>query len=274
MGLQDSTCVLCDANDFSLLAETGRFGFDLQKKICNACGLVQTHPSLKPEFHNEFYDKYYRKLYTNSEVVDYSELEVSQRARGRQILGFVEKFFHISDYSVIEIGCSSGGVLAELKPYAKQVSGCDLDVEGVKYARDHLGLDVEVASLPGVLPKSPRLFILSHVLEHVYSPLTTLRDLWRIMEQDDMLYVEVPSIKMVSKGEYKGDLRRYFNIAHVVDFSQATLLAMAKKAGFKCVASNERVQSILSKSKGSEIDDASKIDSVTDILEIEKSYNS
>ena len=42
LGLISDGCSLCRERDFTLLAEGDRYGFDLNKQICNQCGLVQT----------------------------------------------------------------------------------------------------------------------------------------------------------------------------------------------------------------------------------------
>lgn len=53
-GFVNNGCSLCKGKDFSLLCEGDRYGFDLNKQLCNQCGLVQTYPALSLEFHQEF----------------------------------------------------------------------------------------------------------------------------------------------------------------------------------------------------------------------------
>lgn len=50
MGLVENGCKLCGLQDFTLLAESDRYGFDLKKQFCNSCGLVQTYPTVSNEF--------------------------------------------------------------------------------------------------------------------------------------------------------------------------------------------------------------------------------
>ena len=68
-GLVRNGCSLCESNNFTLISEGDRYGFDLKKQFCNQCGLIQTYPALSREFHEELYSYHYRSLYLKSEKV-------------------------------------------------------------------------------------------------------------------------------------------------------------------------------------------------------------
>ena len=197
-GLVSNGCSLCESNNFTLVSEGDRYGFDLKKQFCNECGLIQTYPAVSKEFHEEFYSYHYRPLYLKSKVVDYQDVIKEQNDKAKK---YLEYFFNnglsekLADLSIIEIGCSSGGTISALKKAAKSVQGCDLDVEAIKFAQDNFKLDVEVGMYPSYLPDGPRLFILSHVLEHVYNPLETLKEIRLLMNTGDYLFIAVPGIK-------------------------------------------------------------------------------
>ena len=119
-------CSLCKSNNFTLISEGDRYGFDLKKQFCNQCGLIQTYPALSREFHEEFYSYHYRPLYLKSETVDYQNVVKEQKNKAKKYLdyfinnGLSEK---LSDLSIIEIGCSSGGTIDALRTVAKSVQG-------------------------------------------------------------------------------------------------------------------------------------------------------
>lgn len=252
MGLEDEGCNLCGGRNFMLICESDRFGFDLKKQYCQDCGLVQTHPSLPDAFHRQFYATMYRKLYSGDEEVDYATLLKGQKKRSEGIIELFSRTvpdIKLPDLSVFEIGCSCGGVLEGLRPRVKAVAGSDLDEEGIAWGREHLGLDLQLAFIPdNIAMAEPRLFVLSHVLEHLYDPLQTLRDIRALMGPNDLLYVAVPGMNMVAKGSYRGDLRRYFHIGHVTDFTRGTMAAMAAQAGLETIAVDEEVVGLFRKS--------------------------
>lgn len=277
-GLENRLCTICGSDEFSLLAESDRYGFDLKKQLCEKCGLVQTVPSLKSSFLDEFYSHHYRPLYLKNKAVDYNTLIEEQTTKGKRFFkylvnqGLKEKLLEIS---VIEIGCSSGGILAELAPNVRSVQGCDLDIEGIKYGQNNYDFELEVSALPTSLPDSPRLFLMSHVLEHLHNPLHSVRDIRNLMTHDDFLLIEVPGLNSVGEGNYGYDLWAYFHIAHVSDFTAGTMNALAAEAGFDVLSCDETVTTLLKRSNDDKKPWArSATDTVDNVVRIEKIYKS
>ena len=173
--------------------------------------------------------------------------------------------------SIIEIGCSSGGTINGLKKAVKAVQGCDLDIKAIKFAQENFKLNVEVGMYPSSLPSGPKLFILSHILEHVFNPLETLKEIRLIMNPGDYLFVAVPGINGVAEGDYKNDLRRYFHIAHVTDFTSTTLTNVVNYAGFKLVNVDEEINALFIADNVTNWKKSNK-DSIGNIRLIEKTY--
>ena len=273
-GLVSDGCSLCESNSFTLVSEGDRYGFDLKKQFCNECGLIQTYPAVSKEFHKEFYSYHYRPLYLKSEMVDYQDVIEEQSDKAKKYLdyfinnGLSEK---IADLSIIEIGCSSGGTINSLKNTVKSVQGCDLDAKAIKFAQENFKLNVEVSMYPSKLPNGPKLFILSHILEHVFNPLDTLKEIRSILNSGDYLFVAVPGINGVKKGDYKNDLRRYFHIAHITDFSANTLFNVANYAGFKAINVDEEINGLFIADRITNWK-KNKQDSIDNIKSIEKTY--
>jgi len=274
LGFVDDGCSLCGKKEFSLLAEGDRYGFELNKQICNSCGLVQTYPKLSSEFHNEFYSFHYRPLYLKNKQVDYHSVINEQADKGGLYLRFFKEnglSEKLSELSVIEIGCSSGGTINTLKPNVKSVQGCDLDIHAIEFAKTNFDLNVEVAALPSKVPEGNKLFIMSHVLEHVFDPLETLKNIYALMNKGDFLFLAVPGLNKVSEGDYKNDLRRYFHIAHVTDFTASTLKNMVSQAGYNTIHIDEDVHGLFVANKENAWD-RNASDSIENILKIEATY--
>ena len=273
-GLVSNGCSLCGSNNFTLVSEGDRYGFDLKKQFCNECGLIQTYPAVSKEFHEKFYSYHYRPLYLKSKMVDYQDVIKEQNDKAKKYLdyfinnGLSEK---IADLSIIEIGCSSGGTINSLKNAVKSVQGCDLDAKAIKFAKDNFKIDVEVGMYPSSLPNGLKLFILSHILEHVFNPLDTLKEIRSIMNSGDYLFVAVPGINGVKKGDYKHDLRRYFHIAHVSDFTASTLANVFNYAGFQSIHIDEEINGLFIAGEVVNWKKSNK-DSIDNIRSIEKTY--
>jgi len=273
-GLLSDGCTLCKSLDFTLISEGDRYGFDLKKQFCNQCGLIQTYPAVSKRFHKEFYSYHYRPLYLKSEIVDYNEVIKEQNDKSKKYLDYFTNnglSEILENLSVIEIGCSSGGTINGLRDSVKSVQGCDLDAKAIKFAQDKFKINVEASMYPTSLPNGPKLFILSHVLEHVFNPYETLKEIRLIMNPGDYLFIAVPGINGVKKGDYKNDLRRYFHIAHVTDFSASTLLNVANYAGFKSINVDEEINGFFIADKITNWK-KNKQDSIDNIKSIEKTY--
>jgi len=274
LGLISDGCSLCRERDFTLLAEGDRYGFDLNKQICNQCGLVQTYPKLSPEFHQEFYSYHYRPLYLKNKKVNYQSVIKEQTDKAKKYLAYFRKngLSNILDeLSIIEIGCSSAGTINTLKPHVKSVQGCDLDIEAITFAKENFKINVEVGMYPSTLPSGKKLFIISHVLEHVFNPFQTLEKIREMLDVGDYLFIAVPGLNMVKEGDYKNDLRRYFHIAHVSDFTSSTLKNVAHYAGFKTLNIVEEINGLFIADKVQDWK-ISPQDSIDNILKIEKTY--
>jgi len=273
-GLVSDGCSLCKSKNFTLLSEGDRYGFDLQKQFCNECGLIQTYPAVSRGFHEEFYSFHYRPLYLKSKIVDYKDVIKEQNDKAEKYLDyFINNGLSrkLGNLSIIEIGCSSGGTINSLKKDVKSIQGCDLDVKAIKFAKENFNIDVEVSMYPSSLPDGPKLFILSHMLEHVFNPLETLKEIRSIMNPGDYLFVAVPGINGVSEGDYKNDLRRYFHIAHVTDFSATTLSNVANYAGFKSINIDEEINGLFIANAVINWEKNNN-DSIDNIQSIEKTY--
>jgi len=273
-GLISDGCSLCGGGNFTLLAQGDRYGFDLNKQICRECGLVQTYPALSEEFHQEFYSYHYRPLYLKNKEVDYQSVIKEQSDKGNKYLQYLKDNGlgnELEDLSIIEIGCSSAGTINTLKPHVKSVQGCDLDIKAIKFAREKFQLNVEVGMYPSTLPKGKKLFIMSHVLEHVFNPLATIREVRKLLNKGDYLFIAVPGLNMVAKGDYKNDLRRYFHIAHVTDFTGTTLCNVVQQAGFKVVNYDKEVNGLFVADKTINWS-KNENDSIDNILKIENTY--
>ena len=91
------------------------------------------------------------------------------------------------------------------------------------------------------------------------------------MNPGDYLFIAVPGINSVSKGDYKNDLRRYFHIAHVSDFTSSTLTNVANYAVFKSINIDEEINGLF---LADEIINWKRNDqdSIDNIKSIEKTY--
>jgi SAM-dependent methyltransferase len=108
--------------------------------------------------------------------------------------------------------------------------GIEPSVNFSKFARGYTGADIYNGTLDTFCEERSEskfdLVILNHVLEHFLDPTKQLKRIHRLMNDDGLLFVEVPDIL----GEWAG--AGMFHLAHVYQFCEMTLRNILAKAGF------------------------------------------
>ena len=168
LGLIDAPCSICKSYNYQLISEADRYGFDIKKQVCLSCHLVQSNPRPSKEFHKEFYKLHYRKLYKNKDYVNYGSTHMKAESiiKGQLLIDTFQKvdINDLKNYNMIEIGCSHGGILKYLEPFAKSVHGYDLDKDAIKYGKNNFKLNLHIGEGPTESMPGKNIIILSHVL--------------------------------------------------------------------------------------------------------------
>jgi 2-polyprenyl-3-methyl-5-hydroxy-6-metoxy-1,4-benzoquinol methylase len=237
---ETQSCFICGSKKFIALAEVDRYGFYYPTGICEDCGNVQQVEYYSKEVLLDFYKNYYRLIYSGG-VKNSKEMFVSQQSKGRKIYEFIQPFY---PSKVLEIGCAAGGILSIFKDHGCEVLGLDYDEDYLDVARNN-GVNVQNGSIE-VLRGNDKydLIILSHVLEHMVSPVKVLSQVTRHLTPTGAIYIEVPSLNNVSDGGYGFDLLQFFQNAHTIHFTKSTLDMLSKKSGLTCLKMDSFIRSL------------------------------
>lgn len=237
-------CV-CGVSAFEYLSEKDAFGIPLHVVICEMCGLIQVSPCCDQDSYADFYRNIYPQLYGDNQ--DLGNLFLDLIERGEWIFKFIEANVNFgADYfgvqkSVLEIGCSAGGILAAFKNRGHQILGTDYDSEVVEYGNG-CGLNLFCGhsdQLDITHEKKYDLIILSHVFEHFVNLDYELKQIRRLLKVGGLVYVEVPSIYS-SLGKVQSDFLDYLEFDHVYYFGLNTLEQTLRFFGFRMVAGVEK----------------------------------
>ena len=227
---------LCGAAQDELIAVRDMFGFHFRTVICRHCGLVRADPYFDDASLQQFYALDFDHLYrceAKDNPQDFFRMMVERRHPGV----FAVLARHVPSLpgkTVYEIGCGGGWCLWPFHQAGCRVWGADYDEALVAYGRS-LGMELEHGGAELLAGREPAdIIILSHVLEHVPDPLGFLGRIRPALRENGVLLVEVPTLESVAGGESDGNLFRYFQIAHVFDFSGNTLCYTLERAGFAC----------------------------------------
>lgn len=227
-------CHLCGGAAHSVVSERDRHGKALKTVVCKGCGIITNDPIPTAEQLVAFYRDDYRKEYKGA-----------QYPRMRQVLrNFrrLEQHFranrdvYSTRHKALDLGSGSGEFLFVARQLGIDAIGIEPNTDYAHYSRDVLEIPVTTGTLEEARFDSGSfdLIRLSHVLEHMREPITSLKVLREWLTDDGVLTIEVPDIARDARYRMRGQL---FHFGHIYNFNPVTLRHTAARAGLMEVAS-------------------------------------
>ena len=137
----------------------------------------------------------------------------------------------------LEIGCGNGFFLTYLKKHGWEVKGIDLSSHAARQAKELFDIDVfngEIQDAP-YEPESFDFIRLSHVVEHFFDPLESMKSVYSLLKPGGIVYVEVPNAEGIG-AEISGPYWYGWDAPrHLFMFTPSTINQTLKDAGFKKV---------------------------------------
>jgi SAM-dependent methyltransferase len=152
------------------------------------------------------------------------------KVRNRILIGLIKKYSGQSkNRKLLEIGCGTGYVLSGLRASTHfQLSGSDIHVEGLKYAKQRVPSAEFIQMDATEMPFENEFDAIGafDVLEHISEDELALKNIHRSLGQDGVLYISVPQYMFMwsSLDEISFHKRRY---------SKTELIQKVSAAGFK-----------------------------------------
>ncbi len=134
---------------------------------------------------------------------------------------------------LLEIGCACGFLLVAARERGFSVRGVEMSKWASAHARDHFGLDVhtgtlEAAALPAA---SVDVVVLADVIEHLFDPAATLREIGRVLAPGGRLLLLTPDIGSLT-ARLTGPRWWALLDDHYYYFSRPTLRRLLEREGF------------------------------------------
>ncbi|GHU64500.1 hypothetical protein FACS189447_01440 [Spirochaetia bacterium] len=195
---------------------------------CTNCGLVQMNPQpLAGEV---------RDRYGANHGADYLEYELKNEKPflELQLLALRDaEFWELKPGRILDIGCATGTLLAELKKRGWDTAGIEICEEEAGYARKERFLDVR--SLPleenHFTERSFDVILASHLIEHLNDPGALVKEVRRILKPGGRFIVTTPNISGFQAKMFRGQWRSAI-FDHLYLFSVKTLSELLKRNGF------------------------------------------
>jgi 2-polyprenyl-3-methyl-5-hydroxy-6-metoxy-1,4-benzoquinol methylase len=150
---------------------------------------------------NEFYQKQYYQNQTGQYSNEYKDFELEYFSIDSKILDYLfhKTFPKASKKSFLDVGCGEGFQSDYFLKKKWRINCIDYSDFGILGQNPHLidyFLKGEIDELLFSLFKRKKkysLILLKNVLEHVICPITTLKSIKKLMNQDTLLSIEVPN---------------------------------------------------------------------------------
>jgi 2-polyprenyl-3-methyl-5-hydroxy-6-metoxy-1,4-benzoquinol methylase len=136
---------------------------------------------------------------------------------------------------LLDIGCGNGHFLFIMKKRGWKTIGVEIDPESVRIARELYKLTVfngelEDAAFPD---HSFDAITLTHVLEHIYDPLSLLEECHRILSPEGHIYITTPNLQSMGHLTFKNNWFALEPPRHLYLWTPQTLYDTLKSVGFE-----------------------------------------
>jgi len=186
--------------------------------------------NLRWDILTEFYDYPFLKKKKIRKLIQYpSYLRI--RKYWKSSLN-IPKF--IKNGRILEIGCSYGSFLLELKKLGWKVKGVEFNKKAVNYARNKLNLDVVNQDIENF--KTDDLFdiiYLRMVLEHMRSPKRVLKKCYSLLKPNGQIIISIPDFSGIERKIYKRYAYTLHLPNHLYHFTPYSITNYLKIINFK-----------------------------------------
>jgi SAM-dependent methyltransferase len=246
-------CDLCGNNDFipvwdkiwNIKNKKGNFGILIEHDgkyynyinvMCNKCGLMFVTPRMTEEATTEYYSSVYRNDYGIDLAGEkyHAFKAIEHIGRNKKIFNFTKD----KKYKILEIGCSTGIFLENMKHENIEVFGVEQCKETAKIAQDK-GLNVDNCRIEDYNGKDFDMVAIFNTLEHMHSPTSVLEKIHSILKPDGLIYVVVPDLYTNMVGL---NADAFLSCAHLFNFDIVTLKLFIEKCGFKAESISSKIE--------------------------------
>lgn len=223
----ETPCDLCGENAFQRIADRDRDSQLLDTVICMNCGLVR-HAKVPSEGDlKRFYSGSYREEY-NGEKTPGPRRVMRAWRNGERICRQVSPELP-AGAKVLEVGAGIGCTVKVFEQAGFDAEGIDPGGEFLKYSRDQLQANVTICSLEDLRANQDfDAVLLVHVIEHLRSPVRSLKHMAGLLKPDGLLYVECPNLQAPFASR-----SRLFHYAHIHNYVPSTLRQTGEASGFE-----------------------------------------
>jgi len=200
--------------------------------MCRECGLVSIDPHPSKDELIDSYDSYLPEEPREIEKWQTMMLPIVKKSAR-----LIESVQGNTPGRLLDIGSGYGFFLEEMKSRGWNVEGVELSETGRKFTRRRIHVPVHSNPMESLsLPQNHfDVVTLFYVIEHLPDPVTTIREVSRILRPGGIILVRWPHSTPIVRllGPLAGKLDLYHTPFHLYDFSPGTVRKLLATASFE-----------------------------------------
>ncbi len=228
-------CPICNSDTTDTLLSFENFQFfcdqeavnqvDVVQRQCRKCGALYMNPC--------YSSKGFAILF---KLAGMSYGQTASRAQ-EEVDWLTKRHLLKNNCRILDIGCGTGDFLSSI-PDGIQKTGIDIDKSSIERARSQHPQIKFIHSDFNSIESNEEIDILTmfHVLEHLPTPLETLKNLAKISTENTRLIIEVP---IIENGK-TNDINGFFSVQHLTHFSRTSLKNILRKSGWEILEWEEK----------------------------------
>ena len=240
--MENVNCSLCgaDASRSTLFRITvDRYTQQLFTLVkCKDCGLVYLNPRPDVNELSAFYPLEYEPFQLTGERFSVTPKQV----KGDELRALEMQIDYIERFSpergrLLDVGCANGRFLNIARKRGWQVAGVELSEIASQAARSQYDLDVFTGTLEeaGFAHYSFDVITLWDVLEHLPSPLGSLKLCWEILKPGGILAFSIPNIQSFDRYLFGSNWIGWDSPRHFTLFENDTLMRSLNEVNFSLI---------------------------------------
>ncbi|HEU5079594.1 MAG TPA: class I SAM-dependent methyltransferase [Opitutaceae bacterium] len=229
-------CPVCDSANFRPLrqhefapisGDLGAVGYTVG--VCQDCGCAYASGiPTQAQFDRYYAEQSKYQTHVGDHASDYDVI------RFRTIAGHLVEYGLMATSSVLDIGCATGGFLAELRSLGIQtLTGIDPSERCARIAQEQHGLDVRWGTIDSLIQEGKAFDVITliGVLEHVRDARELLAKARALLRPDGFIYVASPDVESFQR--CRNAPFQQFSTEHINFFSEASLKNLGTGAGLQ-----------------------------------------
>lgn len=230
-------CLLCG---ISARKEVYSFPDETSIVQCQECGFVYTSPRLDAEGRKNIYSTDYFSASSGTGIgIDYIENAAVFENDAKERFGIIKKYLPAGKRAnVLELGSAAGFFIKEVASRGHEAVGIEISAGMASYAKDILHVNCFQGQLEDVPLKDNHYDIVAmwHVLEHLETPVETLKKLHMKMTENSYIFIAVPNFASGNSVRFRENWGHLQSKVHLSHFTPESMRCCLEKSGFEMIS--------------------------------------